>query len=219
MQNQPIAPAMLASQMMPVPAPFIVGDHLALDFLNTIAAPRDAPIEWIGCGADLLDWLHHVGVLDGTEVARIVATFSACDLDAIAVEAMSLREWFREVLGRIKQNGRAVLAPADLARLNATLSHDATVARLEMAPDGKGLQLVSRHAWLKPAELLVPIASAMADLLSEGETQLVRRCENPVCTLWFYDRTKGHRRRWCSQAVCGNRAKVAAFRVRKRLER
>jgi len=79
--------------------------------------------------------------------------------------------------------------------------------------------MVSRHAWRAPAELLVPIASAMADLLSQGETQLVRRCENPVCTLWFYDRTKGHRRRWCSQAVCGNRAKVAAFRVRKRLER
>jgi len=219
MENQHNTASVLASQMDPPPAPFIVGDHLALDFLNTIAAPRGAPIEWIGCGADLLDWLRHVGVLNGADVARIAARFAAVDLDAIALEAMSLREWFRQVLGRIKQNGRAVLAPSDLARLNTALSHDATVAQLEMSADGKGLQMVSRHAWRAPAELLVPIASAMADLLSQGETQLVRRCENPVCTLWFYDRTKGHRRRWCSQAVCGNRAKVAAFRVRKRLER
>ncbi|MEQ1718679.1 MAG: CGNR zinc finger domain-containing protein, partial [Hyphomicrobium sp.] len=28
---------------------------------------------------------------------------------------------------------------------------------------------------------------------------------------------KGHRRRWCSQTMCGNRAKVAAFRERQRL--
>nr|WP_254214234.1 CGNR zinc finger domain-containing protein [Burkholderia multivorans] len=32
--------------------------------------------------------------------------------------------------------------------------------------------------------------------------------------LWFLDRTKSHRRRWCSKALCGNRQKVAAFRRR-----
>jgi predicted RNA-binding Zn ribbon-like protein len=32
--------------------------------------------------------------------------------------------------------------------------------------------------------------------------------------MWFYDRTKGHRRRWCTSTGCGNRAKVAAFRAR-----
>jgi predicted RNA-binding Zn ribbon-like protein len=64
--------------------------------------------------------------------------------------------------------------------------------------------------------LLVPVAEAMAELLETGDYQLVRRCENPNCTLLFYDRTKSHRRRWCSMAICGNRMKVAAFRARQR---
>jgi predicted RNA-binding Zn ribbon-like protein len=36
------------------------------------------------------------------------------------------------------------------------------------------------------------------------------------CTLWFVDRTKAHRRIFCSATTCGNRAKVAAFRQRQR---
>jgi predicted RNA-binding Zn ribbon-like protein len=31
----------------------------------------------------------------------------------------------------------------------------------------------------------------------------------------FYDRTKSHKRRWCSMALCGNRHKVAEFRKRR----
>jgi predicted RNA-binding Zn ribbon-like protein len=32
--------------------------------------------------------------------------------------------------------------------------------------------------------------------------------------LLFIDRTRGAARRWCSMAVCGNRAKQAAYRKR-----
>jgi predicted RNA-binding Zn ribbon-like protein len=44
----------------------------------------------------------------------------------------------------------------------------------------------------------------------------VKRCEGAECTLWFVDRTKAHRRRFCSATACGNRDKVAAFRARQR---
>ena len=37
--------------------------------------------------------------------------------------------------------------------------------------------------------------------------------------LMFYDRSKSHARRWCSMAVCGNRAKATAHRVRDRRAR
>ena len=53
-------------------------------------------------------------------------------------------------------------------------------------------------------------------LLSEGDPALLRKCQNPRCILYFYDTTKNHRRRWCSMAGCGNRAKVAAFYQRNR---
>ena len=63
-------------------------------------------------------------------------------------------------------------------------------------------------------QLLAPLAEAAAHLLATADFTLVRKCEDHACTLWFLDRTKSHRRRWCSMALCGNRNKVAAFRQR-----
>ena len=37
--------------------PFFIGDDLALDFLNSLAAPWGAEIEWIGTGGDFVAWL------------------------------------------------------------------------------------------------------------------------------------------------------------------
>ncbi len=53
------------------------------------------------------------------------------------------------------------------------------------------------------------------ELLVEGDFELVRNCEHPDCILWFYDRTRSHKRRWCSMATCGNRYKAARFRERR----
>lgn len=199
--------------------PLRVGDHFALDFANTIAAPKGVPIEWITSGRDLLDWLTGSGAIDAAEAQWIAAKWPAAELNKVAQEAIELREWFRDILFRAKAAGTTALALADLNRLNAVLERDATFRRIEPADANGQLRVAAGRAWRDPGQLLVPIASAMADLLCECQIDLVRKCENPPCSLWFYDRTKGHRRRWCSQAMCGNRAKVAAFRVRKRLER
>jgi predicted RNA-binding Zn ribbon-like protein len=44
----------------------------------------------------------------------------------------------------------------------------------------------------------------------------VKACEGPACTLLFVDHTRSHARRWCSMAICGNRAKQAAHRSRQK---
>jgi predicted RNA-binding Zn ribbon-like protein len=56
----------------------------------------------------------------------------------------------------------------------------------------------------------------IASLVATEPPALVKRCAGPGCILWFVDRTKAHRRVFCSATVCGNRAKVAAFRERQR---
>jgi predicted RNA-binding Zn ribbon-like protein len=66
--------------------------------------------------------------------------------------------------------------------------------------------------------ILAPIAEAAADLLATADFNLVKRCEDENCVLWFSDQTKSHRRRWCSMELCGNRHKVAAYRKRRRDE-
>ena len=193
-----------------------VGDHLALDFLNSTAAPRGTPIEWIANGRDLIAWMLEAKALGPADAARILSRFSARELDRTAREAVVLREWFRDVLARVRAGGVASLPRADIDRLNEVLSRDGAYRRVESATKGGGLRLIAERPWRTPGEVLAPLAAAMADLLCDDDLDLVRNCENPPCTMWFYDCTKGHRRRWCSQAICGNRAKVAAFRERRR---
>ena len=67
---------------------------------------------------------------------------------------------------------------------------------------------------LRPEALLPPIGEALADLVSTEDFTQVKACEGPACTLLFADHTRGHARRWCSMAICGNRAKQAAHRSR-----
>jgi predicted RNA-binding Zn ribbon-like protein len=63
-----------------------------------------------------------------------------------------------------------------------------------------------------------PIAEAAADLICNQDFRLIRSCGDSTCTLVFLDRTNAHTRRWCNMAVCGNRAKAAAYRARKGVE-
>ena len=58
--------------------------------------------------------------------------------------------------------------------------------------------------------LLLPIGEALARFVCEEDFADVRACEGHSCTLMFADRTRRRTRRWCSMAVCGNRAKQAA---------
>jgi len=62
--------------------------------------------------------------------------------------------------------------------------------------------------------VLAQIAQSFADLLSGGHAERVRICPSDDCRWIFYDTTKGKTRRWCSDAVCGNRARVRRARAR-----
>ena len=52
----------------------------------------------------------------------------------------------------------------------------------------------------------------------DGSFEHLRLCANETCRSIFYDRSKNHSGRWCSMATCGNRAKVRAWRERRRSE-
>jgi predicted RNA-binding Zn ribbon-like protein len=67
--------------------------------------------------------------------------------------------------------------------------------------------------------LLAAVARSAAELITEGEATRVRLCANPACSLFFYDNSRTHRRRWCSMSLCGNRHKVAAFARRHAIRR
>lgn len=216
MKTSSLEPSLNLHRVAGLPPPMQVGDHLALDFLNSIAAPRGTSVEWLGSGYNLLMWLTDAGALSATSAERLASFEPSSRLDEVAIEAVALREFFRDLVARTKAGGRKAISVENVKRLNAILERDSKFDQIEYGRDGQRFLLVTDRPWREPAEVLMLIAAAMADFICNIDLDLVRKCEAPECTLWFLDRTKGHRRRWCSQAVCGNRAKAAAHRQRRR---
>jgi predicted RNA-binding Zn ribbon-like protein len=208
------------------PAPLMVGDHLALDFLNTVATPVDTPLEWLANGEDLLAWLEQAGAIDESVAALFCS--SGSELQVVVEEARRLREWFRAFVRQHKGKKLGAASLRELAPLNRLLAEDDTYRQVVAAAKTvtrnaallvQPLSWSEQRRWTNPRRLLQPIAEAMGDLVCHGDFRLVRACEGVACTLMFYDRTKGHARRWCSMSACGNRAKAAAHRARLREEK
>jgi predicted RNA-binding Zn ribbon-like protein len=208
------------------PPPFFIADNLGLDFLNTIAVPVDTKVEWLTSGEDLLAWLKQAGLVPDDVMDDFRRSAVPGELDAIAAQARALRDWFK--LFVYKHIGRP-LEPTglrELEPLNQLLARDEEfgqiVVRDRLREDDRGQQKREtsglawrlQRRWQSPESLLFPIARSLADLVCAEDFTYVKACEGPPCTLLFVDRTRGHARKWCSMAVCGNRAKQAAHRNR-----
>jgi predicted RNA-binding Zn ribbon-like protein len=179
----------------------LVGDHLALDLLNTQARNDGEAVDFWTSGEAVLAWLARCGIVPA-------AGARAPEPDALLAQATALRTLARRLIGAHQQ----VLA-ADRAALNGYLLAYLSAPQLES--DAEGRLLLARTVRCDAlASLLGPLAQAVAQLLVDPHRALVRQCEHPDCVLWFYDRTKAHKRRWCSMALCGNRHKAAQFRKR-----
>ena len=204
----------------PRPAPFFIADAVALDFLNSIATPVDTPVEWLVSGEDLLHWLQAAQLVPPEVLTSMRRTVVPGELDAVAAQARALREWFRSFVHQHKGKRLRADALKELAPLNAVLERDqefGQLVRRERSADTEtqsGLVWRPARRWQNPDSLLLPLAKAMAQLVSDNDFSYVKACEGPTCTLVFLDRTHGRARRWCSMAVCGNRAKQAAHRKR-----
>ncbi|HEX4178039.1 MAG TPA: CGNR zinc finger domain-containing protein, partial [Rhizomicrobium sp.] len=142
----------------------------------------------------------------------------ASELDRVAKQARELREWFRDFVRRHKGRALTKTALAELEPLNHLLERDQAFSRIVFQPSSeRSFALQSLRRWPDVESLLLPVAQAMAEQVSAQDFSLVKACEGPTCTLLFADHTRGHARRWCSMAICGNRAKQAAHRHRRKM--
>jgi predicted RNA-binding Zn ribbon-like protein len=198
-----------------IPAIFIA-DAAGLDFLNSIATPVDKEVDWISDGEGLLAWLEQSELVPRAALKEIRIRSTAAELDDVAARARGLREWFRGFVR--KRKGRALAAKdlRELESLNQLLERDRQHGEIVASASAgvTSFELRANRGWESAESLLMPIAVALARLVCEEDFSYVKACEGPKCTLLFVDHTRGHARRWCSMAICGNRAKVAAHRKR-----
>jgi predicted RNA-binding Zn ribbon-like protein len=205
-----------------LPAIFVAGS-LGLDFLNSIATPVDMPIDWLDSGDGLLSWLTQAKLVPADALDELRARAMPGELDKVADQACALREWFRGFVRKHMGRSLAPKALHELGPLNRLLERDEAFGQISRHSDGDGdgdrFELRMMRRWRSPEALLLPIGGAMARFVCEEDFADVKACEGQSCTLVFADRTRRRARRWCSMAICGNRAKQAAHRNRLKKKR
>jgi predicted RNA-binding Zn ribbon-like protein len=182
--------------------PLMIADHPVLDLLNTVAVADGEKVDFFESDGDVEGWLQQAGF--------VISPRPKLRPGELLETARAVRETIRDAIER-KKAGKPLL-PGPLNELLAKSS-----SHLELSQHrGKGLEL--KRSWQSGTaeQVLGQLVEVAAELLSTGDFELVRPCEDKTCILWFYDRTKSHHRRWCSMSTCGNRFKVAAFRERRR---
>jgi predicted RNA-binding Zn ribbon-like protein len=205
----------------PRPPANFIADSPGLDFLNSIATPADATIDWLDSGDGLVAWLGQANLVPTQALNALAEQATPGELDKVADQARALREWFRGFVR--KHMGRPLTPKAmrELGPLNALLQRGEMFSRIAVRPDSDGdrLELQMMRLWRSPESLLLPIGEALARCVCDEDFANIRACEGASCTLIFVDRTRRRGRRWCTMALCGNRAKQAAHRHRLRTKR
>jgi len=202
-----------------------LGGALALDFLNSIATPVDEIVEWLGDGVDFLSWMKQAGLLSEDDIRTIKRSMPVAQLDRAAKHARELRDWFRGFVHEHRGGPLKKRALDQLGPLNQLLGLDALFWQIE--PSGafrdRGenenlsptiFHLRPRRNWRKPDSLLSPLAEEIAKFICSADFRYIKACGGGNCTILFLDNSHRHGRKWCSMAICGNRAKSAAFSAR-----
>lgn len=192
---------------------FFVGEHLCADFINTQISANGQNIDLLENFYDLVAWLHQAHVLSDMQAQESLASW---DNTPAAAQVLTAAKQLRQTIQAIIANHATakIIAQSTLDALNQLLVH--YVGFHQLVTTQKGIELHFHPVTRQAIDLMMPIAQAASDLVCNNGFSHIRKCENPVCPLYFLDTSKNHTRRWCSMAICGNRMKATAFYRRHR---
>lgn len=168
----------------------LLGEPLAVDLLNTRwrAAGRD--VDLLATVPGFGQWLAEAAQhdLEPTEAARA----AACDARAAIQDIV--------MAGTGGSGGSGDDESAAESAVNGILARGLTVRAIS------GGVIRDRTVITDPEWAAAWRAVANYVELRREAPAGIRQCHHPDCVLYFFDRTG--RRRWCSMAACGNRAKA-----------
>jgi predicted RNA-binding Zn ribbon-like protein len=189
-----------------------LGGHPVLDFVNTVGGrTKDRDVERLREFVDAVDWAHAADMIDNVEREYLLtrARRAPAEADEALAELRTQREALHAfLLAGIENTGCApevrdrVKADITTAYLEAELSDRFRTRKAwVIATDEAGLRVLARR-----------LALASAALLVSDQRSQIGVCGR--CSWLFLDPTPTRRRRWCSMATCGNRAKAQRHQQR-----
>ncbi|WP_171166668.1 ABATE domain-containing protein [Streptomyces sp. I05A-00742] len=175
------------------------GARISVDFVNTRRDRWAAGRELLRRPEDLTTWFEAAGIgpacipVDEPLLAQAVELREAVDAGLLAVvEGDAFPAASQEVL-----NGWLARAAESPPRLDVRDGVPVLTAGA-LPVDGRGA--------------LSRIAVDAVEILGGADRDRLRVCAGERCSARFFDNSAGRRRRWCSMAACGNRAKAAQHR-------
>lgn len=182
----------------------LIAGELCLDFSNTLYGHTDVIHEYLFDYRDLVLWSRHVGILPEQKAESLLSNWEQAPAESEAVFRQAIR--LRETLFRIfagLAHGKSPLED-DVAQLNRFWLESQAHSRLVKTDDCFALEWEAGDAF---DALLWPITRSAVELLTSDEMKYVKQCGR--CDWLFVDRSRNHKRRWCSMSACGNRVKMA----------
>lgn len=121
---------------------------------------------------------------------------------------------------------RRALELREALRALALANNDGRTARAaervveQVAAGALGIRFVDGSPRVVGAEpgvagALATLAAVVAEAAALGTWPRLKACPAEACGWVFYDRSRNRSGRWCDSAVCGNRAKTRAYRLRR----
>ena len=183
---------------------FVAGNPV-LDFLNTVDAQgRSADHNRLTSYTSALAWSVAAGLMEKTESQRVDEAASCSPEDAAQAlsDLVEWRESVHRVLTAIANNEE----PPPIDWKIAELSIQKAISTALLSRDTAGLTTWRVRDTSDLTTLRQKLALGLHALLGTDLVINLKLCEG--CSWMFIDPSKNHRRRWCSMATCGNRAKA-----------
>jgi predicted RNA-binding Zn ribbon-like protein len=175
---------------------FYYAGHSCLDFANTFDHRHNPPqYDFLSDRETLLKWGRKAGILSPNRPAKAAPAARSFK------RAVQTRNLVFELFSPFT---RSALPKANV--VNAfSLRLQAFASKMALAPSPGGYRLVCTAE--DPLEQIeCAILQSASALLQSNQTDRIQECKG--CGWLFFDSTRNHSRRWCTMAICGNRAKA-----------
>jgi predicted RNA-binding Zn ribbon-like protein len=187
----------------------------ALDFVNTLEYGKGLAHDHLIDLATAVPWLQEHALLHREMVDALLGRYSG---DAEGAEQLMQRIRRTRAALRELLNAAVEQRPPDRAALREVNRALRAQYLIELVPASDGVSLDHRHEGDPVSGAMARLSEAVARELTQGEPRRLRICANDECRWVFRDYSPAGRRKWCDMTTCGNRAKAARHRARKKDE-